>query len=140
MRFLLTLIMAYFISAATHAQENIAINDLLNEANASTYSDPEQAGKIASYIVSQNENNIIHAQAKLILAKSSYVRGTYNTAIKNALEAKVLAQKTNDEAIKFETLVFAIKLLRILDLETVAKKYTNELTSLKKQQKIMSLS
>src|SRR5690554_20757 len=135
MRFLLTLIMAYFISAATHAQENIAINDLLNEANASTYSDPEQAGKIASYIVSQNENNIIHAQAKLILAKSSYVRGTYNTAIKNALEAKVLAQKTNDEAIKFETLVFAIKLLRILDLETVAKKYTNELTSLKKQTK-----
>ena len=130
MRFLFTFLIVLFFPLAVFAQENIAINDLLNEAKAKLYTEPEQTGKIAEYIISQNEPNLVHIQAMLLLAKSYYVRGNYNEAVKNAMDAKKLSDASKDVRIKVETNVFALKLFRNLDLETVANKYLDELTLL----------
>lgn len=115
------------------AQENIAINDLLNEAQTKLYTQPEQAGKIAEYIVSQNEPNLVHVQAVLLLAKSYYIRGNYNDAVTNAMEAKKLSDVWKDPGIKVETNVFALKLFRNLGLETIANRYLDKLISLQNQ-------
>lgn len=133
MRLLFTFLIVIFIPVASFAQENIAINDLLNEAKTKLYNQPEQAGKIAEYIISQNESNLVHIQATLLLAKSHYVRGNYNYAVKNAMDAMKLPDTWKDSEMKVETNIFALKLFRNLGLETVADKYLEELISLKEK-------
>ena len=131
-RFLISYLV-FIIPMAFFAQENIPIKELLNEAKTKLYSQPEQAGKIASYIISQKESNTIYAQATLLLAKSYYVRGNYNDAVKNAMNARKLADASADVELKIETILFALKLSRKLNLATVAKNYFSDLISLQKE-------
>ncbi len=133
MRLQFILLIVLFIPMAYFAQENIAINDLLSEAESKLYNHPEQTENIASYIISQKESTSIEAQATLLLAKSFYVRGNYNNAVKNAMNAKKLAYRTKEVDIKFETNFFALKLFRNLGLEPVSNNYLDELISLKKE-------
>ena len=127
MRFLLKFLIVFLIPSAFFAQENVAINDLLDEGSTKLYTQPEQSGKIAEYILSQNESNLVHIQAMLLLAKSFFVRGNYNDAVKNAMDAKKFSDAWEDDEIKVETNIFALKLYRHLDLKTVANKYLDEL-------------
>ncbi|PVW16428.1 helix-turn-helix transcriptional regulator [Marixanthomonas spongiae] len=110
-----------------YAQEHTAIDDLLMEAKSKRYSQPEEAGKIATYIINQDKDPTITAQATLLLATSYYVRGNYNDAVINALQAKKIADASNAIEIKLKSNLFAIKLLRELGLETVATNYLEEL-------------
>lgn len=122
MRFLLSIWML-FTSLVVFAQDNIAIQDLLDEAELKLYVKPQESGKIAEYILSQKESTIVNAEAMLLLAKSFYIRGNYNQATKNGLEARKIAEDSNDISIKVKTSFFVIQLLRELNLETVAENY-----------------
>lgn len=117
MRFLLSIWIMLFTALAVIAQDNMAIQDLLEEAELKLYVKPQESGKIAEYILSQKEGAIINAEAMLLLAKSFYIRGNYNQATKNALEARKIAEDSKDISIKVKTSFFVIQLLRELDLE-----------------------
>lgn len=108
-------------------QENVAIADLLKEAKTNLYSQPQQSGKIAEYVVSQNESSLVNAEASLLLAKSFYVRGNFNQAVLNALEAKKYAIASDNTEKKIKTTLFNIALFRMLNLESVAGSFLNEM-------------
>ncbi|HET8803926.1 MAG TPA: hypothetical protein VFM72_05055, partial [Aequorivita sp.] len=127
MRFLLSIWFMLFTALAVFAQDNIAIQDLLKEAESKLYVNPQETGKITDYILSQKESTLVNAEALLLLSKSFYTRGNYNQAIKNALEARKIAEDSKDISIKVKTSFFVIQLLRELDLETVAENYSNVL-------------
>ncbi|WP_310993824.1 helix-turn-helix domain-containing protein [Aequorivita marina] len=133
MRLLFLVLLVLCTPWAILSQENIPINELLNEADAKLYNQPEQAGKIALYIISQKEPTTIHAKATLLLAQSYYVQGNYTDAVKNALKARKFADSATDIDIKYETILFALKLFRNIGLETVADKYRDNLVSLQSQ-------
>ena len=133
MRFLLNIFILVFATVAGAAQENMAIHDLLVEAESKLEHKPQEAGKIAEYIISQKENAGVTAEAMLLLARSFYVRGNFNDAAKNALEARKTAEGTEDVSKQLKTTFFAIRLLRELDLGTVADHYLIALRDSKKE-------
>ena len=111
------------------AQNNATIASLLKEAQSNLYLQPEQSGKIAEYIISQKEDNLTNTEATLLLAKSFFVRGNYNEAAKNALQAKKLADGSTNDTLKLKTKIFAIQLLRELGLNIVAENYLQEMNA-----------
>ena len=127
MRLLFSFWFMLFMALAVFAQDNRAIQDLLEEAELKQYSKPQESGKIAAYVLSQNESTVVNAEAMLLLAQSFYIRGMYNQAIKNALEAHRIAEDSKEISIKLKTGFLVIKLLRELDLETVAENYLSAL-------------
>src|SRR5690606_23221863 len=127
MRLLFSFWFMLFMALAVFAQDNRAIQDLLEEAELKQYSKPQESGKIAAYVLSQNESTVVNAEAMLLLAQSFYIRGMYNQAIKNALEAHRIAEDSNEISIKLKTGFLVIQLLRELDLETVAENYLSAL-------------
>lgn len=133
MRFLFSIGIMLFTALAVFAQDNIAIQDLLQEADLKLYLKPQESGKIAEYIISQKGNNIVNAEAMLVLAKSFYIRGNYNQAVKSALEARKIAEDSKDISIKLKANFFAIQLLRELDLGTVAENYLSVLHTSKNE-------
>lgn len=133
MRFLLSIWFTLFAASAVFAQDNMAIQDLLEEAELKLYVKPQESGKIAEYILSQKEGSIINAEAMLLLAKSFYILGNYNQAVKNGLEATKIAEDSKDISIKLKTGFLVIQLLRELNLETVAENYLSALHVSKKE-------
>src|SRR5690606_32441235 len=127
MRIIISYICFFLLPVSLMAQHNAPIADLLKEAQEKLYFQPGQTGKIAEYIVGQEQNNPIKTEATLLLAKSFYVRGNYNEAVKNALKAKKGALASTDDGIKRKTTFFAILLLQELGLYSVAEKYKKEL-------------
>lgn len=109
------------------SQENSAIDELLLEAESNLYSQPEQSGKISNYVIGQSETPSVKTEAKLLLAKSFYIRGILNEAVNNALDAKNLAETSGEEQLKIKTTVFALRLLRELGLTRIAEDYSKEL-------------
>lgn len=132
MRLLSSCLIVFLFPTLLLAQENVAINDLLNEAKTKLYTEPEQAGKIATYIISQKEPRIIHAQAILLYAKSHYIRGNFNEAVKNAMNAIKFAESSKNDSVNVETKLFALALSRNLGLETVAESYESKLIKIEK--------
>ena len=120
-------ILYFLMFPAAFAQTTTPLVELLKEAENNLYSQPEQSGKISEYIIGQGENTIIKAEARLLLAKSFYVRGNYNEASKNALQAKSLADASHENELKIRATIFCIQLLRELGLDTLAEKYSAEL-------------
>ncbi len=133
MRFFPILCLFFAISSTVMAQENLAIIELLQEAEAKLYKQPEQSGKISEYVIGQNDKNDIITRATLLLAKSFYVRGHYNDAIKNSLKAKKMADLSSNKELKAQSIAFAIQLLQLLGLTSVADDYSQELTGLEKE-------
>lgn len=115
------------------SQEKGTAGDLIREAETKMYSHPEQAGKIASYLISQKNSNSINAHAHLLLAKSFYVRGYYNETVKNAVHAKKIAFQSENMKIQETSTIFALKLFRELGLDPVANKYRQDLKNLMKR-------
>lgn len=120
----------FLIPFVCFAQEDAPSSNLLNEAKTKLYNKPAQAAKIAEYIISLKGHGNINIEATLLLSQSYYIRGNYNDAVKFALNAKKMADSSNDLDLRFATYVFAIRLIRELDLETVADKYRDELHKL----------
>ncbi len=133
MRFFSGIWFILFTALAVFAQDNRAIQDLLEEAELKRYSKPQESGKIAEYVLSQNVGTVVNAEAMLLLAEGFYIRGNYNEAIKNALEARNVAEASKDISIRLRTNFLAIRLLRELDLETVAENYLHALLLSKKE-------
>lgn len=131
MRTILVFCAFLFLPLLFLGQENGTVPELLAEARAKLYSEPEQAEKISEYIINQTESDITKANALLLLSKSQYTQGNLNKASKNILEAKELAESTSDYQTKFETLHFTIKLMRELGLGNVAQNLLGTLHSLK---------
>lgn len=118
-----------FFCSLCHSQENVAIKELLTEAENKLYNQPEQCGKIAEYVVKQNVKPAVTTKATLLLAKSFYFRGFYDQAVSNALNAKTLANSSADPQLKAEATAFCIVLLRQLGLTTVAEEYILQLST-----------
>lgn len=133
MRIIVSFIGLLLIQISVLAQHNAPIAELLKEAKGSLYSRPEQTGRIAAYIIGQEQNNLSKIEATLLLAQSFYVRGNYDEAVKNGLEAKKMANASHQIILKTETTLFAVALLRELGLHTLAKKYLAEIKTYSKK-------
>ena len=132
MRFIIIFWWILFLPSIVASQENSAINELLLEAESKLYFQPEQSGKISNYIIGQNESAHVQVEAKLLLSKSFYIRGNFNDAIKNALEAKDLADASGEDLLRIKSTSFAMKVLRELGLTRIADDYLKELKSFSK--------
>lgn len=114
-----------------NTQEGGTVDGLLQEAESKLYTQPEQSGKIAEYVLGQNENLNLTIAANLLLAKSFYVRGDYDEAVKYSLEAMRKGDLSSNIELKVKTKIFTIQLLRDLGLTTVADDYFQELSLLR---------
>lgn len=140
MRFFFNFCLFFFICLEVYSQRQSATKELLQEAETVLYTKPEQSEKIVNYILNKSENKEELAQASLLLAQSYYVRGRFSKAIKQALSAKEMADTSGGTSIKLKTNLFAIQLLRMLGLDTVADNYLSELLQFQKKNKDPNLS
>jgi len=132
MRLFLNFLLLIVTCSGLYAQERSAIKDLLKEAEGVLYAQPEQTEKIVDYIIGKSENPEELAQASLLLAQSFYVRSSFSKAVKQALTAKEMADDSGIISKRLKANLFAIQILRMLGLDTVADSYRSEVTSLRK--------
>jgi len=98
-------------------------SEMLQDAAQMLYKQPKQSHKIVEHIIENSENNVEIIKAQLIAARSFYVQGEYNNAVEIALEAKNLAESTNDFEMQLEINSFGIYILNLLNLDLAAAKY-----------------
>jgi len=105
------------------AQNPTDFSEMLQDAAQMLYEQPKQSHKIVEHIIENSENNVEIIKAQLIAARSFYVQGEYNNAVEIALEAKNLAESTNDFEMQLEINSFGIYILNLLNLDLAAAKY-----------------
>ncbi|GHC60102.1 helix-turn-helix domain-containing protein [Ulvibacter litoralis] len=132
MRLLLSFWLLILVCNTAYTQEHNATKDLLQEAKGVLFSQPEQTEKIADYILNKSEDKSERTEASLLLAQSFYVRGNFSKAVKEALSAKELADNSGAIEIQLKANLFAIQMLRMLGLDTVADSYLSEVIVLRK--------
>lgn len=112
-----------FACATSVAQTSSDFPEMLKDASKVLYNQPDQTLKIVDHVIKNSEvsNEIIHAY--LLKARSSYVSGNLNFSIQSALEAKKIAEETEDYEMQLKISMFGIHLLNLLGLDLAAEKY-----------------
>ncbi len=105
------------------AQNTSDFSEMLQDATQILYEQPKQSFKIVEHIIENSESQSEIIKAQLLAARSFYVRGEYNSAVEAALEAKKLAEATNDLDMQLEVNIFGIQILSLLNLDLAAAKY-----------------
>src|SRR5690554_1475072 len=82
--------------------QQIAIKELLQEAESRYWDNPEHSIRIAGYILNQQENIEISAQANLILGKSYFVQSKVYEAIRATLQARDLTIKIQNPPLQID--------------------------------------
>ncbi|MBW2937746.1 helix-turn-helix transcriptional regulator [Aureisphaera sp. CAU 1614] len=112
-----------FFCATSVAQKNNDFSEMLLEASSVLYSQPQQAIKITEHVLKNSENTNQKIKAYLLEARAYYVSGDYNLTALNTLEAKKLAEASEDFEMQMEINIFGIHMLNLLGLDLAAEKY-----------------
>lgn len=113
--------------------QQIAIKELLQEAEPRYWDNPEHSIRIAGYILNQQENIEISAQANLILGKSYFVQSKVYEAIRATLQARDLTIKIQNPPLQIDIALFNLELLKQLSLTTVSDDLKVEIDLLKNE-------
>lgn len=124
MRIILSVI--FLLCSAFSFSQQLELKELLQEAETKYYNTPEHSIRITEYVLTQNKNDDIAAQAYLILAKSYFVQDKDYEATKAFFDAQKLANKTNDTSLKIKTKLTGIQLLQKLALNTISDELKSE--------------
>lgn len=109
-----------FFTTISGFSQQVAVEELLQEAESRFWDFPEHSIRIAEYILTQHEKNEIAATANLILAKSFFVQDKIYEAAKAGFEAQQLAEKTDAVSIQIEAKLVNLQILRELLLTTLS--------------------
>lgn len=113
--------------------QQIAIKELLQEAESHYWDNPEHSIRIAEYILNQQEKSESSARANLILGKSYFVQSKIYEAIRATLKTKDLTRKIGNPTLQIDVDLFNLELLRQLSLTTISDELKIEIDVLKNE-------
>lgn len=111
------------------AQENIS--SLLSQSEDVLYSDPQEAIRIAEYILERSDQPLQIQKVGLLLTRAYYIEGKYNEALKIGLKFSE-EELENDTDIQLQLNILLSKILKELELKSLALQYANKASSLLK--------
>ncbi len=97
--------------------------EMLENAEKIQYSQPEESIKIADHILKNSSNTNQLIKANLLNTSAYYIKGEFENAVKAGVEAKILAESTQNVAMQLEATVASIPLLNHLGLDAIAAQY-----------------
>lgn len=139
MRFSFTITIFVCFFTKTFAQSNNDYTEILREAESVLYTQPQETVKIAEHLIQNSKNTQQRIQAYLLKTGAYYALGEFDKAVKATIEAKKLAEFTDDAEMQLETSLSSIHLLNHLGINAVAQEYfieTKELVGNTKNEKI----
>ncbi|MDC8000621.1 helix-turn-helix domain-containing protein [Aequorivita todarodis] len=123
MRSIFYMFLMFLAGLVASAQDDSDYKDMLANAEAVLYTQPEEAIKIANHVLqnSKNANQLI--QANLLNTTAYYIKGEFEDAVKAGVEAKVIAESIEAIPLQLKATVASIPLLYHLGLDKVAERY-----------------
>lgn len=144
MRNLLNLPLLFFLVVFASSQDDRDYKGMLSNAEEVLYTQPDEAIKIADLVLQNSKNTNQLAQAHLLNITAYYIEGEFENAVNAAVEAKVLAETTENIPLQLKATLASISLLNHLGLYEVAEQYFNNTkvlaTTLKTEEAISYLS
>lgn len=123
MRSVLCFWVLLFICVKAMSQNRGNFDEIFDEAAAVLYSEPHQTIKITEHIVKNSDNPEELIAAYLLKSRAYYLSGKYNQAVTSGLEAKDLAETSDNADMQIEVALFGILLMNELGLDLAAEKY-----------------
>ncbi len=112
------------------AQENTS--SLLTQAEDAVYSDPQEAIRIANYISEKSDQPVQLQKAAYLLTLAFYIEGKYNEALKTGLKSSEVDLES-DTKTQLELNILLSKILKELELNSLASKYSSKAANLLKE-------
>ncbi len=119
--FAITIFVCFFNNG--FAQSNNDYNEMLQEAQNILYTQPQECVKISEHLIQNSENAHIRVQAYLLNSGAHYAMGEFDKAVKAIIEAKKLAEITDDKEMQIIASISTIHLLNHLEMKVVAEQY-----------------
>lgn len=123
MRFLLTTIFFLSFLINIFGQSNNDYTEMLQEAQNNLYNQPAESVKIAEHIIQKATNTTQRIKAHLLDAEAYTIMGNYDKAVNATIEAKKLAESTQDLEMLVKTSTSSFFLLNQLGMDVVAEEY-----------------
>lgn len=118
----------FFSNTSGYARQN----HLVQKAKELVYSNPDEAIKIGEHILKTNEKKETKADISVILARSYFVKGNFNSAITNAFNADAYVDKLNHKT-QIDISLLKAELFRLLYLDNQYQKELSNADSLIKK-------
>jgi len=113
----------FIVSIGASAQDDGDYRDMLANAETILYTQPEESLKIADHVLKNAKNSKQRIQAYLLNMAVYYIKGEFENAVKAGVQAKILAESTDNVPMQLKATVASIPLLYHLGLDAVAKQY-----------------
>lgn len=128
MRYLLNVPLLVFLAAFVSSQDDRDYKGMLSNAEEVLYTQPDETIKIADLVLqnSKSPNQLIRAH--ILNSTAYYIKGNFENAVKAGVEAKVLAESSENHSLLLKTTLTSIPLLNRLGLDTVARQYFKNTT------------
>jgi len=110
-------------------------DNLIGKASELVYSNPDETIKIAELILKTSQDDQENATARLLLAKSYFIKGAYDKAVINAFEDNNLFQGI-DFKTQVEINIIKASLLRKLYLDKQSEHYLNQASEILSKESI----
>ncbi|MCB0464368.1 MAG: helix-turn-helix domain-containing protein [Aequorivita sp.] len=123
MRPLLFLCFFFLFSSNISAQENNDFTELFKNAKTVLYNQPQECLKITGHLIQNSENPRQQIQVHLLDAGANYAIGEFDLATKSIIEAKKIADITDDKEMQIKISISSIHILNHLGLNVVAEQY-----------------
>ena len=123
MKILLNIYLFILFSVATAAQDVGDFKEMLINAEKVLYTQPEESIKIANHILKTSKNTNQLIEANLLNLTAYFIKGEFENAIKSGVDAKTLAESTQNGALQLKATIAAIPILEYLGLNEVSKRY-----------------
>ncbi|MCZ4320276.1 helix-turn-helix domain-containing protein [Aequorivita viscosa] len=96
---------------------------MLLEAQNALYYQPKESLKIAEHLIENSDNTRLRIDAYMLAAASHHTMGNFNNAIKAYLEAKKLAEASEDIEMRIKVSTSSFHLMNQLGMNVVAEQY-----------------
>lgn len=116
--------------------QQIALEELIHEAETKYWDVPAHSIRIAEYILTQNEKVEVASKANLILAKSYLSQEKTFDAIRALFPGYSQAEETNNYFLQAETKLLSYEVLQQLSLNTISDEVRQQLETLKKNSEL----
>ncbi|MDN3724687.1 helix-turn-helix domain-containing protein [Aequorivita sp. SDUM287046] len=123
MRFYFLIFFIAQISINSNAQDFGDYKNMLSNAEAILYTQPQAAIKIANHVLENSANKDQRVQAHLLNTVGFYITGNFENAVKAGVQAKVIAESTKNLPLQLRATVTSIPILMHLGLDVVAQQY-----------------
>ncbi len=123
MRFSLSIIFFFLFLINSFGQSDNDYTEMLQEAENILYTQPSETVKITEHIIQKATKSSQQIQSYLLAAEAYNVMGNFDNAVKATIEAKKLAESTQDLEMLLKTSISSISLLNQLGMDIVAEEY-----------------